>query len=180
MTRNYSNDDEYIISEHEQNEIIDYVLNNHKKFKITSASKHSQRLDYSYPKIFLDIRNRIIEREHLQGCPTEPIAGDFISYITDSGKIYIHKDANQGELINIRFNVYVQLPENGGLPVYSRIVCALQERTYVCCRSGLDCHETQTVIGPKGRITISYGFLMKEEDIGEVKYNYDPFPMFSI
>jgi hypothetical protein len=86
--------------------------------------------------------------------------------------LHEHTDPNEGELIHTRFNVYVQIPEIGGYPIYNNILCKLKERTYICCRAGIDKHYCEKVIGNRERIVLSYGFLLPYDRIKNINYEY--------
>ena len=92
----------------------------------------------------------------------------------NGGELHLHTDPNPKDtnLYHTRFNVYVQIPKKGGLPIYNNQVCNLKERTYICCRSGIDKHCCQKVEGDKERIVISFGFLLPFERIKNINYNY--------
>ena len=88
--------------------------------------------------------------------------------------LHLHSDPNppNSELIHTRFNVYVQLPEVGGYPIYNRTHCRLKERTYICCRSGIDKHCCAKVEGKKERIILSFGVLVPYSRIENIIYDY--------
>jgi hypothetical protein len=91
----------------------------------------------------------------------------------DGAQLHEHTDPNQGDLIHTRFNVYVQLPEEGGYPVYAGKTLKLKERTYICCKSGLDLHYCEKCIGKRERVVLSYGFLLPNDRIKNIFYEYD-------
>ena len=172
--RCYSFDDEPIISQEEQMIIVDWVLRNNHKFNNSGYSRRMQRLDFFEfkPDVFEILRERIIQKEKLQNYAPEPILDDSIGYMTNGGKLQRHRDPNSGNKIHIRFNVYVQVPIEGGMPIYNDQLIPIPERCYICCRSGIDFHESSEVIGEKARIVISFGFLIPKEEIFRVRYNY--------
>ena len=182
MERYYGLDDEPIITEDEQKIIVDWTRENYESFSSSGYHRCRQCLDLfkDLPSIFEELRNRIVKKEGLENVRIEPIFRDSIAYMRDGGKLHLHKDPNRDGLIHVRFNVYVQLPYEGGVPIYAKQFCPLNERTYICCRSGLDYHECTMVIGERERVMVSYGFLMKPEEIGKITYNYAPISLFSI
>jgi hypothetical protein len=179
--RSYSVDDEPILSEEEQEIIVEWTRNNYQYFIYNGKNKedprYRQHLDFfkEVPCVFYDIKQRIIDKEDLHRYQQEPIFRDSIAYAKHGSQLHRHVDPNRFGLIHVRFNVYVQLPYQGGTPVYGNKDIILKERTYVCCRSGLDLHYAKKVIGERERIVISYGFLIPKEEIGEIKYDYPSF-----
>ena len=88
-------------------------------------------------------------------------------------KLHKHKDLNTKGTIQIRYNVLLQKPEIGGDAVYSgrRIDCDIG--CYILCRSGLDFHSGTLIQGKLDRILISYGFLIKEENITKYPHIFE-------
>lgn len=175
--RKYSKNDEPIMSEDEQKEVVDWCRNNYKYFKVNGYKRYSGQLDnfYNAPKCVWDIKNRIIEKENLQNEIQEPSMKDSAGYMQNGGKLHVHTDANINNdgLIHTRFNVYVQIPDKGGLPIYADKLHKLKERTYICCRSGLDEHHCTIVRGDRERIILSYGYLLSPERVSNIIYDYD-------
>ena len=166
------NSGEYIISVEEQKEIVDWVLKNHYKLEQNGFNRKKKCMDKikDIPNIVWDIKKRIIDIEKLYDAVPEPELRDSIGYMIEGGQLHLHKDRNAGDLIHTRFNVYVQIPYEGGLPIYDDKVINVKERTYVCCRSGIDVHYCQKVVGEKGRIILSYGFLLPFDRIKDIVY----------
>ena len=97
---------------------------------------------------------------------------DSIGYMIDGGKLHKHTDPNVNNLVHTRFNVYVQLPNEGGYPIYSNNLYKLKERRYICCRAGIDYHECQLVKGDRARIVLSFGFLLPVDRVIKIIYDY--------
>jgi hypothetical protein len=155
-------DNNIVVSTKEQQEIIDWANQNYQKFIPNGISRQYHFLDFfdDIPESVWHIKQRIVEKEELHDYQTEPTFRDFIGYITDCGKIHPHIDLNVEEYIHTRFNVFIQLPEKGGLPIYNDKIVAVNELEYVKCYSGLYKHHCQKVEGTKARIVLSYGFLI--------------------
>jgi hypothetical protein len=173
----YSKNDEPIISLEEQEIIVNWVRNNFIYFKINGFNRWFQQLDFfnSIPDCMWKIKERIIEKENLYNYQQEPMFRDSIGYIKHGGELHLHKDPNPegGELFHTRFNIYVQLPIKGGFPIYDDVVHNLKERTYICCRAGIDLHKCVKVEGNRERIVLSFGFLLPYDRIANVKYDYN-------
>lgn len=172
--RYYSKNDKEIMTLEEQEEIVTWVRDNYTKFKVTGFNRWRCILENapSYPDCIDEIKERIIFKESLEDYQQEPLYKDAIGYQTDGGQLHEHIDKNVGDLIHVRFNVYVQLPYEGGYPVYGNNLYKLKERTYICCRAGIDHHYATQVRGTRERVILSFGFLMKKEQLGDVIYDY--------
>ena len=94
--------------------------------------------------------------------------------MSKGGKLPTHKDANQNnnQLIHVRYNIYVQIPLKGGLPVYNNQIIKLKERNYICCRSGIDSHSCLEVEDDRERIVLSFGYLVPIENINQINVKY--------
>ena len=171
----YSSLDEPILTIEEQETIVKWTKNNYINFDKNGVNRYKKELDNleNVPDCIWNIKKKIIEKEKLHDAPMEPILRDSIGYMTDGGQLHKHKDPNKDGLIHTRFNVYIQIPEKGGLPVYDEKVLKLKERTYICCRSGLDLHYCEKVEGPRERIILSFGFLLPFNRVSNIIYNYN-------
>ena len=174
--RKYSKYDEPIINEDEQKQIVEWCRNSYKNFRENGYNRYSSRLDRhpNVPTCVWDIKNRIVEKENLQNEIEEPTMGHSVGYMKHAGKLHIHTDPNGDDgLIHTRFNVYVQIPDKGGLPIYADKLHKLKERTYICCRSGLDEHHATIVRGDRERVILSFGYLLSPERVSNITYDYD-------
>lgn len=170
----YASTDEPILTEDEQTQIVEWVTKNYHRLKSTGHNRYMNQLDVlpDAPSCIWDIKKRVVDKENLHNERQEPRFRDAIGYMVDGGQLHRHTDPNRDGLIHTRFNVYVQLPKKGGRPVYGDIVCNLTERTYLCCRSGLDAHHCELVEGDRARVVVSFGYLLPLDRVKDVKYNY--------
>jgi len=172
----YSINDEPIVSVEEQDQIVKWTRNNYKYFKKNGGNKYMQRIDYfnNLPECIYKIKQRIFDKEELHGYECEPIFRDSIGIMFKGESLHLHTDPNpkNNNLIHTRYNVYIQLPEIGGYPIYNNVHCKLKERTYICCRSGIDKHCCAPVEGDKERIILSFGVLVPMERIQNIYYDY--------
>lgn len=173
--RTYGINDDYIMSIEEQYEIVEWVKNNYLRLKKNGLNRYMKSMDEipDIPDVVWEIKKRIVTKECLENDIQEPLFRDAIGYMMNKGQLHKHTDPNEHNLIHTRFNVYVQIPEKGGYPIYKECVLKLKERTYICCRSGLDEHYCEQVEGERERIVLSYGFLLNYNKIKNVKYEYD-------
>ena len=152
------------ISEEEQRIIREWALRN-EKYLIPNPTgpyrsrelfkKIPEKLDLNF-----EIKKRIIEIENLENNKFEPYRGDFVSVQRNGAKVPEHVDANPSnkELHSRRYNVFISLPEKGGLPIYDGKVINITERTLLKVESGVIPHSTTRVEGQIPRIILSYGF----------------------
>jgi hypothetical protein len=173
----YSKDNDFIISEEEQEIIVKWISENYLRLdeiKKNSWMKSFDKLnDLEIPDIIWKIKDRIIKKEGLEDEVIDPEFRDAIGYMIGDSELQEHTDPSYYGLVHTRFNVYVQLPEEGGYPIYANNLYKLKERTYICCRAGIDKHLCSDVKGNKPRIMISYGFQLPYERVKNIKYNYD-------
>ncbi len=181
MIYEYTDNDECILSEQEQYTIVEWTRKHFKYFLNNSRNgennKYFQKLSYfdNLPKCIWDIRQRIFDKEQLHDYNIEPIFKDSIGIMFNEAELHLHTDPNpsNSDLIHTRYNVYVQLPIKGGYPIYNGKHCRLKERTYICCRSGIDLHCCAKVEGERERIVISFGVLVPLERIANIVYKYN-------
>ena len=165
-----------IISIEEQIIIIEWTKKNHDRFTQNGFNRKAKRLDLlpDFPEIAFAIKKRLEEKENLMKYKEEPFFGNVIAFMTEGGQLHKHVDPNQdkNQLIHVRFNIYVQIPLKGGLPVYNNQIIKLEERNYVCCRSGLDEHYCLKVEGEKERIVLSFGYLIPKTELNDINLKY--------
>ena len=168
---------EPICSIEEQSIIVDWINKNYKLLNINGYNKYNSKLSelrhkINIPECIYDIKKRIVDAEGLHNFEQEPIFEDSIGYMTNGGELHKHTDPNSNNLVHTRFNVYVQLPLEGGYPIYNNNLYKLKERTYICCRAGIDFHYCQPVKGDRARIILSFGFLLPLDRVSRIVYDY--------
>lgn len=152
------------ISQEEQEVIRNWALRN-EKYLIPNSSGpfRSRELFKKIPEkleLLDEIKRKIIEIEELHDNKFEPFRGDFVSIQRNGAKVPTHVDHNPKDttLHSRRYNVFILLPEKGGLPIYDGEVLNVSERTLLKVESGLISHSTTQVEGEVPRIILSYGF----------------------
>ena len=171
----YTSNDDFIISIEEQNEIVQWIKKNYTKLNNNGFNRFMKSMDEidNLPPIVWDIKKRIVEKEQLENAIPDPLFRDSIGCMLDGAQLHEHVDPNKEGLIHTRFNLYVQLPIEGGYPIYSNKTLKLKERTYICCRAGVDLHSCELVKGDRERIIISYGFLLPPSRVKNIIYEYN-------
>lgn len=166
-----------VITDKELNIILDWIKNNNSRhYYIENPNCKGYYfftnslgiLDKDIKDIVDAVRNRIIENEGLvlEDTLEQPLELDDIIVIMPPGtKLHVHKDPSKEGTIQVRYNLLLQKPEKGGDAIYSgrRIDC--DTGCYILCRAGLDYHAGTLIEGNLDRLIISYGFLIKEENV---------------
>jgi hypothetical protein len=152
------------ISQEEQEIIREWALRN-EKYLIPNPTGpfRARELFEKIPEkleILNDIKRKIIKIENLENNEFEASRGDFVSVQRCGAKVPTHTDRNPEDntLHSRRYNVFVSLPEKGGLPIYDGEVINITERTLLKVESGVIPHSTTQVEGEIPRIILSYGF----------------------
>jgi len=171
----YTSNDECILTIEEQEEIVSWLRENYLRLKKNGTNRYLRSMQEipDIPSIVWEIKKRIVDKENMQDQIQEPLFKDSIGYMFDGAQLHEHTDPNHDNLIHTRFNVYVQLPEIGGYPVYDGKTLKLKERTYICCKSGIDSHYCEKCEGKRERIVLSYGFLLPYDRIKNIIYEYE-------
>ena len=158
-----------IISKEEKNTLLVWTYKNEYKFIQNSMGPHRKYYCFTkesgVPRLFFDVKRRILERENIKSWIEEPMYMDYIGWITDGGFIQQHKDGEYnlsvGLLRHVRYNLFLSVPYKGGDPVYNERKLRMKEMNYLRCNSGSEYHRCEPVEGNKPRIVISYGVLIK-------------------
>ena len=110
------------------------------------------------------IKKRIIEIEGIGEDYFEPLKEDFVSIHRNGSKVVEHLDINPDDttLYSRRYNVFISLPENGGLPIYDNEIINVTEKCLLRSESGVIPHSTTVIQGDIPRIILSYGFAFKK------------------
>ena len=83
--------------------------------------------------------------------------------VENEGFIHEHTDPISDTIVHHRYNVLVQMSEDGGRNVYNNQVLDVEERCLLAYRPDMYFHSCERVIGKKDRINLSFGF-QKEID----------------
>lgn len=160
-----------IVDEIEKKYLLDWIYNNKFNFNSNNVSKNRYylQINHTFPKLFFDLKKRIIINEKIKQYKDETFYfGDLISYIENGGKVHRHIDPTIKNYDHCRYNVFLSIPEKGGMPIYNNVIQNVSEGEYIKCLSSSVYHESQEVYGNKPRIMISYGFFINREK----KYEY--------
>ena len=109
-------------------------------------------------KITNNIKQRIIDKFDLYSFENEKVTDDILSIVEGGGFINKHRDKISGNIVHYRYNVLVQMPEDGGRNIYNEEVLDVEERCLLAYRPDMYFHSCEKVIGNKDRINLSFGF----------------------
>jgi hypothetical protein len=118
----------------------------------------ASELSISPIPLFFKIKRRLMDRENLCDTYQDEFLDDFISINTEGAEIQKHTDPNRTNHIHTRYNLIVNKPPEGGMPVYGDQIVGYENRMLWRCEAGKYIHCSTPVIGPEYRINISYGF----------------------
>lgn len=113
-------------------------------------------------KEFYDIKNRIIERFHLEQMKIATPLGHFTMVMDEGANLGKHRDSGNKHL---RFNLIIQKPKAGKIHIGKKSY-SLNEKTLCGFFPSEMLHWSDKIIGQ--RITCSYGFIVPEK--WELKY----------
>jgi hypothetical protein len=113
-------------------------------------------------EIVQNIKRKIIEVENLDSTIVDFSHRDYIGVNLEGAFIHTHLDYNDGDLIHTRWNLILSYPIDGGHSIYNGEINILEEKLIWKCVAGKYSHGSTKVIGIKPRITLSLGFLIKE------------------
>jgi hypothetical protein len=141
--------------------IVGWAQENYKTFRPNGFGRQYGFLDeFDPPSEAWEIKRQIVEGNALQNAEQEPTFRDFCGFITAGGSIHQHQDSGSNGKMHVRFNVMVQKPASGGMPVQAGVELCVQEGDVWRCNASQVMHWCTPVVGSKPRIVLSFGFLL--------------------
>jgi hypothetical protein len=119
-----------------------------------------------YPKLLIELKERLLDLEGLRDVSDILIADkqDIVSVQRNKGSVPNHIDYDREEGYSLRrYNIFISLPDKGGLPIYGGEVLEIKERCILRVDAGLVPHSTIPNEGDNPRIMLSYGFHIKKK-----------------
>ena len=163
-----------IITDEEKEKLLKWVNENLGKFELNVVSPNRKYLNLdeniNFPILIKEIKKRILINENINDYIDDSPYGDYVGYITNQGKIHKHIDPSKKGYEHVRFNLFLSIPEKGGMPKYNNKVIIVNENEYVRCNSSKEYHECEMVFGTKPRIVISYGIYEKVDKKENIFY----------
>ena len=83
--------------------------------------------------------------------------GSILSYQTEGAFVHHHTDTIEGKR-HLRFNLFLSVPESGGVPIYNGEEMPIKERMLIPYEADKYLHSSTPVVGNKPRIIISFGW----------------------
>jgi len=102
--------------------------------------------------------------------------GSLLSWHDEGGSVHEHTDKplEYPALRHYRFNLFINLPDAGGVPIYNGKPLDVEERRLVPYEADIHPHSSTKVIGIKPRIVLSFGWLFSEVCCDEEQKMADP------
>jgi len=127
--------------------------------KITGQRFFRSLKDLEYNNIVNNISIRILEEYKLEGVPKKDgNLGGLLSVHRNGGHVHPHTDPENGGR-HLRFNLFLSLPKEGGIPIYNGEQINVEERMLVPYEADIHEHSSTKVVGEKPRIIISFGWV---------------------
>ena len=161
------------ISKEEQEDLILWAMSCKSMLNPNPVSPHrffNQLKNLPKNKITDNIEKRIIDKFDLHSFKKESFIGDILSVIEDGGAVHNHTDIFSVDVEHYRYNVLVQLPEEGGRNIYNNQILDVEARCLLEYRPDLYNHSCEEVKG-KDRINLSFGFVNMRRKAGNLIVN---------
>lgn len=115
------------------------------------------------PELCRVIRERIIHLLGLQDAPEEPRFRSYLSIIDPGGYLHPHTDKVNPGYDHLRCNVFLSLPQVGGLPIVQDVTYPVKERSLLYFTPNRHLHWSEKAMDGQ-RTTLSYGFLIPRKN----------------
>jgi hypothetical protein len=117
-----------------------------------------------------EIGERILKDYGLKGFEYYEVRAHpcFLSRHIEGGFVQPHVDPFK-DRNHFRFNLFLSVPDKGGMPVYDSKVLNVKERDIVAYEPDKVGHSSTPVVGSKPRITVNWGWSFEKSS----KLNYD-------
>lgn len=113
----------------------------------------------SFPPLITQLKEKIATLENLLPFLNIPVPNDdWIGIIGKGGFVEPHKDGNLPNHYTRRYNILLQHPHKGGLPIYDNQVVDVKPRDIWRCDAGLLRHTSQIVEGDVFRVNLALSF----------------------
>jgi hypothetical protein len=151
-----------VISTEEQSVLVEWALEMSPLLKANGPGRTFLKVpDLPFaPPEYETVRARI---EALLNLPPEtdpePVFGRYLSVISEGGAVHPHLDPTPDNRRHLRCNLFLQLPDEGGLPIIARREIPVRERSILAFFPSDEWHSSQAVHGPYWRIICSFGYL---------------------
>ena len=160
------------ISEHERVFLLEWALSNlsNLEFAYPMNSLDTQTSNIirnfksiyklpSFPNLILQLKKRISFLENLQEYINIPVPNDdWIGIVGNKGFVEPHIDGNLKGHYTRRYNILLQLPQKGGLPIYNNETLKVEQSEVWRCDAGKILHTSEIVEGKNYRVNLALSF----------------------
>jgi len=174
------------ISANEAQELSNWILENKDKEIFKDANMNGKRIttrystdmNFEYPKIVKDIRNKIIDllylREEEDNKIYPPYKDGVVASCAFAGDIcYEHIDYIWYDgFCTMHCNIITQAPEKGGNLILNGVLEQMSETELNCYLVSKLPHSTDLVEGPKERLMWVFGFCIQEDKWNKLVEKY--------
>ena len=93
----------------------------------------------------------------------EPMFGWYLSIISDGGAVHPHMDPAPPKMRHLRCNIFLQVPDKGGLPVIERRPVTVANGTLLGFFPSERRHSSQPASGERRRMILSFGYIVPDD-----------------
>jgi len=120
-----------------------------------------ENLDYN--KNVEIVSDRVLESYGLANKERQSgILGTVLSFNEEGGAIHSHNDIVDG-YSHLRFNLFLSVPEKGGVPIYNHKKLYIEERILIPYEADKYLHSSTPVKGSNPRIVLGFGWLFNKD-----------------
>jgi hypothetical protein len=104
------------------------------------------------------VQKRVLSTYKLSDVDKEDgFIGSILSFQTEGAFVHSHTDEIKNKR-HLRFNLFLSVPESGGVPIYDGEEMPIKERLLIPYEADRYFHSSTPVVGNKPRIIISFGW----------------------
>lgn len=113
----------------------------------------------SFPPLVLQLKEKIAIQENITSSLFLPVPNDdWVGIIGKGGFVEPHRDGNLPNHYTRRYNILLQIPSKGGLPIYDNQIVEVKLRDIWRCDAGLLTHTSQMVESDDLRVNLALSF----------------------
>jgi hypothetical protein len=112
------------------------------------------------------IEKKILDFFNFKDFYRDPVYGTMISYSEEGHQVHAHTDPSPREEDTcVRINLFISKPKSGGLAIIDEDGIYVSEGEPWMCLAGEKPHYSQSVVGDKPRVMISFGYQVNKEQL---------------
>jgi hypothetical protein len=156
---------EDFITKEEQTHLLEWAEEQRPLLKANPMGKHRYSRpirDLSYNEVSSNVLKRVLQEYNLKDrIHNDGFIGSILSYQTDGAFVHSHTDEIEDKR-HLRFNLFLSVPESGGVPIYNGEEIPIKERLLIPYEADRYFHSSTPVVGNKPRIIISFGWAFND------------------